>query len=125
MPNQLARSKIRKTVAEHVAVLKMLELIAKRESKTSTDLLREATRDLIRDHARDEDFASRLLQVYCAFAPRLPSRIQKPSDLVRFKKECREFDDIAVDLGLREALDIQERNSVHGISEPPVLISQL
>jgi len=125
MPNQLARSKKRKTVAEHAAVLEMLELVAEKESKTSTDLLREAARSIIRRHARDRDSAVELLKAFEAFAPRLPARVRKPKDLARFKKECREYDILTLELGLKRASDVQECNSIHRDAAPPVLMGQL
>lgn len=125
MPNQLAKSKRRKTVAEHAAVLAMLELIAEKEGTTSTDLIREAARNVIRRHTQAKGGVGELVETFEAFAPRLPTRICKPKDLARFKMECREYDELALDLGLRLASDVQEGNSIHRISDAPVLIGQL
>ncbi len=125
MPNQLARSKKRKTVAEHAAVLEMLELVAEKESKTSTELLREAARTIIREHAQKGDDAAGLFKAFRAFSPKLPAHIHKPRDLARFKKECREYDNLALDLGLKQVTDVQESNSIHRESAPPVLMGHL
>jgi len=125
MPNQLARSKKRKTVAEHSAVLEMLELVAEKESKTSSELLREAARSIIRRHARSRDSMVDLLKAFEAFAPRLPADVREPRDLARYKMECREYDLLALELGLKQVSDVQEVNSIHRGSNRPVLVGQL
>ena len=112
-------------MAEHAAVLEMLELVAEKESKTSTELLRQAARSIIRRHARDNDGAAELLKAFEAFAPRLPTLVDKTSDLARFKKECREYDILAMDLGLKQASDVQGCNSIHRDAVPPVLVGHL
>lgn len=125
MPNQLAKSKKRKTVAEHAAVLAMLDLIAEKELTTSTELIREAARSVIRRYTQVTGGVGELVEAFETFAPKLPADICKPKDLARFKIECREYDELALDLGLRLASDVQEENSIHRISGAPVLIGQL
>jgi hypothetical protein len=125
MPNQLSRSKKRKTVAEHAAVLVMLEQIARRKGTTSTELLREAARDIIRKQAKDEAVSEDLRHVLAAYAPKPPRRARSAKELSRFKKESREFDGLTMDLGLSDVVEIQNRNSIHSASKRPVLIGQL
>ncbi len=48
MPNQLAKSKRRQSLAEHEAVLAALAEIARREDTTVMALLRQAARELVR-----------------------------------------------------------------------------
>lgn len=125
MPNQLARSKKRKTVAEHAAVLAMLEQIARRGGTTSTELLREAARDIIRKQAKDKAVSEDLRHVLGAYAPKPLRRARSANELARFKKESREFDELTMDLGLSDVVEIQNRNSIHSASKRPVLIGQL
>jgi hypothetical protein len=125
MPNQLSRSKKRKTVAEHAAVLAVLEQIAQREGTTSTELMREAVREIIRKHAQRNTSSEDLREVLNAYAPKPPVRTRKVKELSRFKKESREFDALAMDLGLSDPVEIQSRNSIHRASKRPVLIGQL
>ena len=112
-------------MAEHAAVLEMLELVAAKESKTSTDLLREAARRIIREYAQQGEGAAELFKAFRAFSPKLPEHTHKPRDLVRFKKESREYDNLALDLGFKQVSDVQESNSIHSESAPPVLMGHL
>lgn len=125
MPNQLAQSKKRKSVAEHAAVLALLERIAASESTTSTDLLRKAAREIIRHHAEDPDTQRDLRQVLHAYEPKLPQRASTRKALARFKRDSREFDALTIELGLEHTEDIQKRNSLHKQSSAPVLIGSL
>lgn len=125
MPNQLARSKKRKTVAEHAAVLAMLEQIAVREGTTSTELMREAVREIIRRHAQKNTSSEDLREVLNTYAPKPPVRVRSAKELSRFKIESREFDELTMDLGLSDVVEIQNRNSIHSASKRPVLIGQL
>lgn len=125
MPNQLSKSKKRKTVAEHAAVLAMLEQIALREGTTSTELMRGAVREIIRKHARKNTYSEDLREVLDTYAPKPPSRTRRAKELSRFNKECREFDALALELGLLDAVEIQDRNSIHRAPKRPVLIGQL
>ena len=125
MPNQLSRLKKRKTVAEHAAVLAMLERIAEREGTTSTDLIRDAARKVVREHVRNKASSESLRQILEVYAPVPPSRARSPKQLSRYKKECREFDELAMDLGLDAPSEVQRRNSIHRTAEAPVLIGRL
>jgi len=125
MPNQLASSKKRKTVAEHAAVLDLLERIAADEQTTSTALLRKAARDVIRQHAKDPNRVNELREFLNAYEPELPHQAKTPKALARFKRDSREFDALAIDLGLRRIDDIQQRNSLHKQLKAPVLIGNL
>jgi len=125
MPNQLASSKKRKTVAEHAAVLAMLEQIARREGTTSTELLREAARDIIRKRAKDEAASEKLRHVLDAYVPKPPRQARSAKELSRYKKESREFDELTLDLGMSDVVEIQNRNSIHRAPKAPVLLGQL
>ncbi|MBC8190613.1 MAG: GIY-YIG nuclease family protein [Puniceicoccaceae bacterium] len=123
--HQLSRSKKRKAVAEHAAVLAILDRIAEREGTTSTDLIRDAARKVVRKHARSKSSAESLRQVLEIDAPKPHLRARSPKELARFKKECREFDELAMDLGLNAPSEVQHRNSIHRIENAPVLIGRL
>lgn len=125
MPNQLSRLKKRKTLAEHVAVLAMLEQIAAREGTTSTELIREAARGIVRKNAQNSASSENLRNVLSAYIPKPPSRIRRAKELSRYKKECREFDELTMDLGLNDAVEVQQRNSIHRMPDAPVLIGRL
>jgi hypothetical protein len=125
MPNQLAQSKKRKTIAEHAAVLAMLERIAADEQTTSTELLRKAARDVIRNYAKDPKIVSDLRELLNAYEPKLPQQTKNPKALTRFKRDSREFDALTIDLGLFGVDAIQDRNSLHKHSKAPVLIGSL
>ncbi|TVP75889.1 MAG: hypothetical protein EA353_13095 [Puniceicoccaceae bacterium] len=47
--------------------------------------------------------AESLGQVLQIYAPKPPSRVRIQSELSRYKKECREFDELAIDLGPEQA----------------------
>jgi hypothetical protein len=121
MPNQLAESKKRKTVAEHAAVLAMLDRIAAKEHTTSTELLRKAARDTVRRYEHKAELAD----VLSAYAPKLPNCRSSSKELARFKRECREYDALAMALGLRQAEQVQADNSLHRANRAPVLIGHL
>lgn len=125
MPNQLAETKKRKTVAEHAAVLALLDHIAAKEHTTSTELLRKAARDSIRSHTADPGLQNELRDLLHTYEPKLPVKAKDPKALTRFKQDSREFDALAVDLGLRRAEELQRRNSLHKESSAPVLIGSL
>jgi hypothetical protein len=125
MPNQLAQSKKRKTVAEHAAVLALLEHIAASEGTTSTELLRKAAREVIRRHSENPHTQSDLRKVLRSYEPKLPQRTSAQKALTRFKRDSREFDELAIELGLDRTEDIQKRNSLHKESSAPVLIGSL
>lgn len=125
MPNQLAQTKKRKTVAEHAAVLALLDRIAEAEGTTSTELLRSAAREVVRQYAGRESFREDLDSVFQSYQPKLLQTMQSAKDLSRYKRETREYDELALDLGLQNAEEIQARNSIHGRSTTPVLVGNL
>jgi hypothetical protein len=112
MPNQLAKSKRRQSLAEHEAVLAALAEIARCESTTVMALLREATRELIRRRATAPAQAEVLRAIVSRMAPRMPARFRTPAKAARFKRTMREFDQVLLDLGLATPLAIQDRNSL-------------
>lgn len=113
MPNQLAQSKRRQSLAEHKAVLVALTAIAEAEHTTVASLLRRATRELVRSKLAEP--SERMRQVPSAVwacAPRMPSRFQTAAQLARFKREQREFDQIVLDLHLAAPETVQRHNSI-------------
>ena len=115
MPNQLAKSKRRQSLAEHEAVLAAVATIAKRESTNVMALLREATRDLVRKRATGAD-VERLRTVVWSKAPRMPARFKSAAEVARFKRAQREFDQVVLDLGLAGPAEVQQRNSIAAAS---------
>lgn len=110
MPNQLARSKRRQSLAEHEAVLAALAEIARREDTTVMALLRRAARQLVREKAAVPDIGLR--ELVLAKAPRMPARFKTAAQVARFKRAQREFDQVLLDLALVSPQAIQQRNSV-------------
>lgn len=125
MPNQLAESKKRKTVAEHAAVLALLDRIATEEHTTSTALLRRAARSLVRSYAGNPKIQDELRRLLESYKPELPLRAKNPKVLSRFKQASREYDALTVDLGFNLTTDIQQRNSLHKQVKAPILIGSL
>ena len=111
MPNQLAASKRRKSLAEHRAVLAALDVIARREGTTVTALLRQAGRELVRKHALVPEQAQAIRAAVWAFAPQMPSRFRTAAQLARFKRRRREFEQLVLDLQAVEPSVIQARNT--------------
>lgn len=112
MPNQLARSKRRQSLAEHEAVLAALAVIARRENTTVMALLRQAAREFVRKKAHDPALAATLQRVVRHKAPRMPARFKTAAEAARFKRQQREFDQAVLDLGLARPATIQRRNSL-------------
>ena len=112
MPNQLANSKRRQSLAEHKAVLAALEEIAAAEGTTVMALLRQAARNLVRERLSEPVRAKALLPMVWTFAPKLPAHFKTPAQLARFKREQREFDRVILDLQLATPAAVQQRNSV-------------
>jgi len=125
MPNQLAQTKKRKTVAEHAAVLALLDRIAEAESTTSTELLRSAARDVVRRHVGKKTVSTELQDIFRAYAPELPRAVSSAKEVSHYKREAREYDDLALDLGFNQAAEVQARNSIHRASSAPVLVGSL
>jgi hypothetical protein len=112
MPNQLSKSKRRQSLAEHEAVLAALAEIARREDTTVMALLRQATRDLIKNRVSEPIQAERLRQLVWQKAPRMPALFKTAAQVARFKRAQREFDQVLLDLALASPQGIQQRNSV-------------
>jgi hypothetical protein len=112
MPNQLAKSKKRQSLAEHEAVLAALAEIARREGTTVMALLRRAARELIRKQAASPARAKALSSVVWKHAPQMPERFKTAAKLARFKRTQREFDQVVLDLQLASPDAVQERNSL-------------
>ena len=112
MPNQLAKNKRRKSVAEHEAVLTALEEVARIEGISSMALMREAIRDKIRKHVSDTLQAKRIRKAVMSCAPRYDTQIDSPSQLSRLKRSQRAFDQILLDLKLTDPETVEKRNSI-------------
>lgn len=112
MPNQLAQSKRRQSLAEHGAVLAALAEIARREETTAMALLREAARDAVKKRTAVPAQAEALRSLVWRFAPRMPARFKTAAQLARFKRAQREFDQVVLDLRFATPFTIQDRNSL-------------
>ena len=112
MPNQLAKSKRRQSLAEHEAVLAALAEIASREETTVMALLRQAARELVKRRSATPAQAKALSAVVWRSAPRMPAQFKTAAQLARFKRTQREFDQVILDLQLASPDVIQERNSL-------------
>jgi uncharacterized protein YjiS (DUF1127 family) len=112
MPNQLAKSKGRQSLAEHEAVLAALAEIARSEHTTVMALLRQAARELVRKRGTTPALAKALSSVVWRKAPRMPAQFKTAAQLARFKRAQREFDQVVLDLRLASPDTIQERNSL-------------
>jgi hypothetical protein len=122
MPNQLAKSKRRQSLAEHEAVLAALAEIARREGTTVMALLREAARDVVKRRAAVPGKAEALRALVWRMAPRMPGRFKTPAQVSRFKRAQREFDQVLLDLQLATPVAIQNRNSLFSSSQAVRLI---
>src|ERR1700679_2423843 len=74
MPNQLAKSKRRQSLAEHEAVLAALAEIARSEDTTVMALLRQAARELVRKRGTAPAQAKALSAVVWQSAPQMPAQ---------------------------------------------------
>ncbi len=125
MPNQLDQTKRRKSVSEHRAVIAALETIARVESATSMELLRQAIRQFIRVRVGDKETAEALRQTVLGYKPRMPRDFKTPAQVARFKRKQREFDKILIELGLISRIDVQQKNSVLAGKRKPRLVAGL
>src|SRR4051812_29374284 len=107
MPNQLAKTKRRQSLAEHAAVLAALTTIAEREDTTVMDLLRSAARQVVRERAAVPAHAAVLRSVVWQMAPQMPLRFKTPAQLSRFKRAQREFDQVLLDLRIAAPAEVQ------------------
>ena len=107
MPNQLAKSKRRQSLAEHEVVLAALVEIAHREDTTVMALLRVAARDAVRQRAAVPAHAEALRSLVWRMAPRMPARFKTPAQVARFKRAQRDFDQVILDIQLATPAAIQ------------------
>ena len=112
MPNQLAQSKKRMTVAEETAVLAALEVIAKSDNLTVTDLLRQGVRNIIADRAADPDLSQAMRRVVEMHAPVIPIEFRSLAKVSKFKREQRGYDQLLQELKLADPKELQQRNSL-------------
>ena len=112
MPNQLAKTKRRQSLAEHEALLAALAEIARREGTTTMALLRQAARAIVKTRAADPTQREWLRTVIMRFTPPMPDHFATAAQLARFKRTQREFDQILLDLSLASPQAVQARNSV-------------
>jgi hypothetical protein len=112
MPNQLARSKRRQSISEHMAVLTALAAISRRENTTVVALVREAIRELVKKRAAEPAQKEMLHSAVWKVAPRTFAHMRTRAQVSRFKREQREFDQIVLDLNLATPSEIETRNSI-------------
>src|SRR6185437_14589528 len=98
MPNQLAKSKRRQSLAEHEAVLAALAAIARSERTTVMALLREGARNVVKRRTAIPAQAAALRTVVWRMAPKMPARFNTSAQVSRFKRSQREFDQVVLDL---------------------------
>lgn len=125
MPNQLSESKRRKTIADHVAVLAALERIAALEGTSSTELIRAASRRVVRERLGNARMREELDAVFRAQLPKPPRTFKTPAQVARYKRKLREYDALCLELGLSQSAEIQARNSIHKVPQRPVLAGEL
>jgi hypothetical protein len=112
MPNQLAKSKRRQSLAEHEVVLAALADIARWEDTTVMALLREAARNVVKQRAAIPARAPALRALVWRMAPQMPAKFKTPAQVARFKRVQREFDQVILDLQFAAPTAIQDRNSL-------------
>src|ERR1700752_64676 len=100
MPNQLAKSKSRQSLAEDKAVLAALAAISRREKTTVMALMREALRSFIRTRVADPVERDFLRQLVWDLVPRLPNQVRTRAQISRFKREQRDFDRVMLEMQL-------------------------
>ncbi len=112
MPNQLSNTKRRQSIAEHRAVLAAIETVARSESRTVVDVLREAIRELVKRRVEDPLLAELLRSEVWNHAPQFSPKTRTRAQVSRFKREQREFDQVILDLNLAAPMEIEARNSI-------------
>ena len=112
MPNQLAQSKKRMTMAEETAVLAALEVIAKADNLTVTDLLRQSVRSMISERAINPELRETIRQAVAKNSPIMPKAFRSPAKVAKFKREQREYDQLLQQLNLEDSEELQHRNSL-------------
>lgn len=112
MPNQLANSKRRQSLAESTVVLDALVEIARTEKTTVSDLIRNAVRETVRQHTSNPALAQRMRSIAEQLAPAAPPSFRSAAQVARFKRAQREHDQILLELGLTKPEDVQIKNSL-------------
>ncbi len=112
MPNQLASTKRRQSLAEHEAVLSALAEIARHEGTTPMALLRQAARSIVKLRTASSDQAKRIRGSVMKFAPKPPKQFATAAQLARFKRNQREFDHLLLELNLSSPNAVETANSV-------------
>ena len=123
MPNQLAKTKRRQSLAEHAAVLAALATIARREDTTVMELLRAGARQIVRQRAVMPAHAEALRTTVWQMAPQLPTHFKTAAQLARFKRAQREFDHVLLDLQIAAPAEVQARNSIAPSNRPVRLLN--
>lgn len=121
MPNQLAASKRRTTIAEHSAVLDALEEIARIEGSSIADILRAAARSTVRAYAAESATTDKLRSIILKHEPKPPEAFKSAAHVARYKRELRNYDALLQELNISSPREIQQRNSVS--KSRPVLVS--
>lgn len=112
-------------MAEHTAVLAALERIAALEGQSSSDIIRTALREIIRDRMESEPLRTEVRAIVESFAPQPIRKFKTPAQAARFKRRLREYDSLLLELGLEDPSTVQNRNSLHSHENRPVLIGSL
>jgi len=112
MPNQLSKSKKRISVAEHCAVLAVLEALAKVENLTVSDMIKQSARSLIAERAADPNLSRKFRRIVSEHAPVIPDTFRSPAKVARYKREQREYDALLQELNIVQPEELQERNSL-------------
>lgn len=112
MPNQLANSKRRQSLAESTIVLEALAEIARTDKTTVSDLIRKAVRETVRQRVSDPALARRLQSMAERLAPTVPKNFRSAAQVARFKRAQRDHDHLLLELELTKPEDVQAKNSL-------------
>ncbi len=112
MPNQVAKTKKRKSLTEHKAVFAALTEIVRQEGSSEMGVMRRALRDFIAKNADDPVQRERLRAAVMQCAPQPPETFNSPGELSSFKRRQRTFDQLLLDLNLETSASVDARNSV-------------
>jgi hypothetical protein len=123
MPNQLAKSKRRQSIAEHVAVLEAVFAISRNEKTTVVALIREAIREFVRKRAQEPANADMMSSAVWKVAPRASHKMHTRAQVSRFKRDQREFDQVVLELHLATPFEIEARNSIADPAQPIRMIN--
>ena len=112
MPNKLSDTKMRKTLTEYKLVIALLEKIAGKKNMTLMDLMRTGIRNEIRRYASNELSRLQISEILKEFEPQIDPNLSSPTDIVKFKKQQRDFDNLIMELKLETADRIEAKNSI-------------